>query len=174
MEPAESKHRGRIVVGTDGSPASSVAVRWAVEAASLVDARLDVVLVWSPAIDFGWLGASPGHGWLPEPATDRRSLVWTLLARVCAGHVPDFVRVVVLEGDPAQSLVAHAEGADLLVLGDRGTGGFLGLSVGSTASTCTRRATCPVLIVPADSCPDPRVAVVQESRSEAVPDVSVR
>ena len=150
METGTPQRRlGRIVVGTDGSAASAVAVRWALEAAFLVDAWLDVVLVWAPDIDFGWLGTPPAHGWLPDPATEGRALVQTVVDRVCEGWSAEAVRTFVIEGDPVQCLLAHATGADVLVLGDRGAGGFLGLQLGSVASACARHATCPVLIVPA-------------------------
>lgn len=141
--------RGRIVVGTDGSRASAGAVRWAFEAASLVDAWLDVVLVWAPDIDFGWLGAPPAHGWLADPATEGRALVQMVVDGACDGRPVEAVRTFVIEGDPVQCLLTHASGADILVLGDRGVGGFLGLQLGSVASACAREATCPVLIVPA-------------------------
>lgn len=140
MEPSSSRSRqGRLVVGTDGSPASAAAVRWAVEAAALVDAWLDVVLVWGPDIDFGWL---------TEPASRGHELVEALVDRVCDGHRPDTVRTFVMQGDPVQSLLAHAAGADVLVLGGGGAGGFLGLRLGSVTSACAICATCPVLIVP--------------------------
>lgn len=143
------RRRGRIVVGTDGSPASVDAVRWALEAASLVDAWLDVVLVWGVDVDFGWLGTPPTHGWLADPMTEGRALVQAVIDRVCAGQPAGAVRTFVIEGDPVQCLLAHAAGADILVVGDRGAGGFLGLQLGSVASACARHATCPVLIVPA-------------------------
>lgn len=155
--------RARIVVGTDGSPASAAAVRWAVEAASLVDAWVDVVLVWAPDIDFGWLGAPPARGWLADPATEGRALVQALVDRVCEGRPAEAVRTFVLEGDPVHCLLTHAGGADILVLGDRGAGGFLGLQLGSVASACARLATCPLLIVPTGRSVPQRPAAVSTS-----------
>jgi nucleotide-binding universal stress UspA family protein len=142
--------RGRIVVGTDGSRTSAAAVRWALDAAGQIGAWVDVVLVWSAVIDFGWLGNPPLHGWQADPAAQGHALVDGLVDAVSAGNRPAPVRTFVIEGDPAQCLLGHAEGADLLVLGDRGAGGFLGLRLGSVASACAAHATCPVLIVPAD------------------------
>lgn len=149
METGTPQRRGRIVVGTDGSPPSADAVRWALEAACLVDAWVDVVLVWAPDIDFGWLGAPPAHGWLADPVAQGYALVQAVVDRVCAGRPAEAVRTLVIEGDPVQCLLAHARGADILVLGDRGAGGFLGLQLGSVASACARHATCPLLVVPA-------------------------
>jgi nucleotide-binding universal stress UspA family protein len=148
-EQPQEPPRGRIVVGTDGSLASAAAVRWAVEAAEQTGAWLDVVLVWSAVIDFGWLGAAPLHGWLAQPASDGHALLDSLVAEVCGGPPPTSLRTFVIEGDPALCLLDHATGADALVLADRGAGGFLGLQLGSVASTCAAHATCPVLIVPA-------------------------
>ncbi|WP_019875250.1 universal stress protein [Sporichthya polymorpha] len=139
--------RGRIVVGTDGSHASVAAVRWALDAAQQTDSWLDVVLVRSPAIDFGWLGTPPIHGWAQESGLAGHLLLARLLDTVTE-PVPEIVRTFVIEGDPAECLIAHAHGADVLVLADRGTGGFLGLRLGSVASACSVGASCPVLIVP--------------------------
>jgi nucleotide-binding universal stress UspA family protein len=151
MKPAQppAPVPGRIVVGTDGSQASAAAVRWAVEAAELTGACVDVVLVWSAVIDFGWLGAPPLHGWTAQPSTEGHALVDALVAEVCGGSHPPAVRTFVIEGDPVWCLLEHAAGADVLVLADRGAGGFLGLRLGSVASACAAHATCPVLIVPA-------------------------
>lgn len=148
MEPRTQQRRGRIVVGTDGSPSSAGAVRWALEAAALVNAWVDVVLVWAPDIDLGWLGDPPVDGWTIDPAVDGHALVRAVVADVSGGTPAETVRTFVIEGDPVQSLLGHAIGADVLVLGDRGAGGFLGLQLGSVASACVRHASCPVLIVP--------------------------
>jgi nucleotide-binding universal stress UspA family protein len=55
---------------------------------------------------------------------------------------------VVLEGSAAEQLVERAKGASLLVLGNRGRGGFRGLLLGSVAHQCAAHAQCPVVIVP--------------------------
>lgn len=54
----------------------------------------------------------------------------------------------VLEGTPAQVLVEAAQGADLLVVGTRGHGGFTGLLLGSVSQQAAHHAPCPVVIVP--------------------------
>ena len=48
-------------------------------------------------------------------------------------------------GEPVQTLLDHARDAGLLVVGSRGSGGFPGLHVGSTALRLMGRSPCPVL-----------------------------
>jgi nucleotide-binding universal stress UspA family protein len=50
------------------------------------------------------------------------------------------------EGPAAQVLLDETQGADLLVVGSRGLGGFSGLLLGSVSQQCVHHATCPVLI----------------------------
>ena len=52
------------------------------------------------------------------------------------------------EGPAAKVLVEAAEGAEILVVGKRGHGGFLGLLIGSITNQVANHATCPVVIVP--------------------------
>lgn len=62
------------------------------------------------------------------------------------------VQAVLVWSDAAyyaeQLLAAAAEGAQLLVLGSRGRGGFAGLLLGSIGHQCVGRARCPVVVVP--------------------------
>ena len=48
---------------------------------------------------------------------------------------------------PWRALVTVSEGADLLVVGARGSGGFLGLRLGSVSEKCLQHATCPVAVI---------------------------
>jgi nucleotide-binding universal stress UspA family protein len=52
-----------------------------------------------------------------------------------------------VEGSPTAALVAASRGAEMLVLGSRGYGGFHGLLLGSVGQQCVQHAVCPVVIV---------------------------
>ena len=57
------------------------------------------------------------------------------------------VEPLVVYGHAADVLVRAAEGADLLVVGSRGHGGFAGMLLGSISQHCVQHAPCPVLIL---------------------------
>ena len=63
-----------------------------------------------------------------------------------AGLVSD---IVIGEGDPAACILkSAASGADLIVMGTHGRGGFERLVLGSVAEKVLRKANCPVMTVP--------------------------
>ena len=136
---------GRIVVGTDGSPAAAAAVRWAQREAVLWDAELVLAHVWE----------------YPYPVDVQRSVgtaelmerdAQELLANAATGtdaqiRVPDKLQVRLMRGAPAPALIDEAAGADLLVVGARGRGAIRSALLGSTSSYAIHHARCPVVIV---------------------------
>ena len=115
-----------IVVGVDMSAGSADALRWAVRQGELRE--------WSV------LAA--------HCTTDRDGGVAALASFVDATIGPDAaVAQTSIDGPPASSLVSLAAGAELLVLGARGLGGFKGLLVGSVGRQCLHHAPSSVAIV---------------------------
>jgi nucleotide-binding universal stress UspA family protein len=141
-----------IVVGVDGSGHSRGALGWAMREASLRQVPLEVVMVHPnpvrPATEIYW-GIRP----LPENSFDpelARSALQQFVGQVASeidGTVPD-VTVTVVRGDTAEELVNASHGADMVVLGSRGSGGFARLLMGSVSSQVSHHATCPVVIIP--------------------------
>jgi nucleotide-binding universal stress UspA family protein len=137
----------RIVVGVDGSDESQRALAFALEEAKLRGAELDVVHAWHyPPV--------AGSGFAP-PVDEA---VYKTVADAAQELVDDAVEVAraagveargaAVEGPPAETLVEVADGADILVVGSRGRGGFTGLLLGSVSQQCAHHARCTVAIVP--------------------------
>jgi nucleotide-binding universal stress UspA family protein len=139
---------GTIVVGVDGSEESKAALRWAIEEARLRDAAVRAVHAWSvyPALYPGTpIRASDWE----EVRADADKFVEDFVAEV-AGNPGDVeLAAVAVQGDgtAAHGLIEAAEGAELLVVGSRGLGGFTGLLLGSVSQQCVHHAPCPVVIV---------------------------
>jgi nucleotide-binding universal stress UspA family protein len=64
---------------------------------------------------------------------------------------PASVTVRAVVGLPADRLLDAARGADMIVLGSRGAGGFRKLLLGSVAQQVTQHAHVPVVVIPAES-----------------------
>ncbi|CAL9649217.1 universal stress protein [Streptomyces sp. enrichment culture] len=138
---------GLVVVGVDGSASSLTAVEAAAREARLRGAGLRVVhaYLW-PAMHVP-LGPSP----LGPPEGGMRNMVDQLVAEAverARGTAPDIdVSHVVVTGEPLTVLEAQSRAAELVVVGSRGMGGFVGLLVGSTAVHLAAHGRCPVLVV---------------------------
>lgn len=134
----------RIVVGVDGSAGSRQALAWAVEEARLRGATLDVVHAWHEPYVGGYpytlVSYDPG-----EWEASARELLRKVLAEVDTAGIT--VEKVVVHGLAARSLIEAAKGADLVVVGTRGLGGFSGLLLGSVSSHVVHHAPCPTVVV---------------------------
>jgi len=138
---------GLVVVGVDGSASGLAAVEAAAREARLRGAGLRVVhaFIW-PATHVPW-----GPSSLGPPEGGIRNMVERLLAeaveraRAVAPEVD--VSHAVVTGEPLTVLEAQSRSAELVVIGSRGMGGFVGLLVGSTAVHLAAHGQCPVLVV---------------------------
>lgn len=137
---------GRIVVGTDGSPGSVAALKWALEEARLRNAEVVLVHAYAdpPLAAYPTIVVPIVSPEELEAAAEKVAGE-ALEAAGGAGDVP--VSVVAEVGGPAGVLVAQAEGADMVVTGSRGRGGFRGLLLGSVSQQVAAHATCPTVIV---------------------------
>jgi nucleotide-binding universal stress UspA family protein len=150
MITTEREGAGRFVVGVDGSEESRAALRWSADEAVAHGARLEVVCAWE--LPFSGLASSYAAAPTGLPSaqeTSRRAedAVDRTVREVLGADGPvDLVRVVE-SGDPATVLLRRSEGADLLVVGSRGHGGFGRLLLGSVSEKCVRHATCSVMVI---------------------------
>ena len=139
-----------VVVGYDGSRGAEAALLVAVQEARARGARLRVVGVWHMPTPLISSTVSPTD--TARLGDDIRAALTEAVDRAveAARAEDDGVEVegVVIEGQPVTVLVDEAAGAELLVVGSRGLGGFRELLLGSVSHQCAQHASCPVLIVP--------------------------
>lgn len=139
----------RIVVGVDGSDTSRRALRWAAEEARAHDAELHVVHAWEVPTPGAAVGLAPRR--TAVKAGEQRDVAEDLLKEILTEELGDYpaekVRPSIGRGPAATILLEAARGADLLVVGSRGLGGFSGLLLGSVSSKVAHYAACPVVIV---------------------------
>lgn len=147
----------RVVVGIDGSGGGDDALAWAIDWAQRSTG--EVVAVF--AVGLLWNSRSgtpvPSHAHLDE-IRERFETEW--LAPLDRSGLP--ARKLLRDGPAASVLltVAAEEGADLVVVGKRGTGRFEAAMLGSSALQVAEHAACPVLTVPDGHAPERVTSVV--------------
>ena len=139
-----------IVVGVDHSEGAKAALRFAFEEAKLRQATLRVVHAWQYAF-IGATGLEGTYSALGGDIKELRDAAANDLEATLRESIPDTDTVEVerrvVEDRPAAALVDESRGADLLVVGSRGHGGFAGLLLGSVSQQVAHHAACPVVIV---------------------------
>lgn len=142
----------RIVVGTDGSSTATGAVTAAIALARALDAHLHIVCVYNAAHVSTAIAATAGvpssFAEVDQAARDHTNGV---LEHAAAKAKADGVEVTLhaCTGSPADTLttVADTEGADLIVVGNRGMKGVRRV-LGSVPNHVAHHASCAVMIVP--------------------------
>ena len=139
-----------IVIGIDNSEGAKAALRFALEEARLRKATLRAVHAWQ----FAYIGAPGIEGTRPHAGNEFEELrsaaeaaLDATLREVAAEAEGLEIERRVVQGAPASVLVEESRGADLLVVGSRGLGGFAQLLLGSVSQQCAHHAECPVVIV---------------------------
>jgi nucleotide-binding universal stress UspA family protein len=141
-----------IVVGTDGSAMATSAVRYAIDLARELGARLQIVSAYEPVSDQRLrnerIEVPKDLQWIINPHED----VLAMLDRARADaqlagveHVETFAR----QGDAADAIldVAEEQRSDLIVVGNRGMTGAKRFLLGSVPNKVSHHAPCSVLIV---------------------------
>ena len=140
MQPYGSGQTERIVLGVDGSPGSSAAIRWCARYAGALDAHVQAVHVDERT-----------HR-RPATGDERRGvedqvLEWIEPLRAAGVEAAP---LALEDLHPADALVGIAarHRTSLLVIGTRGLGGFTGLRVGGVAMKVLHRARTDLIMVP--------------------------
>jgi nucleotide-binding universal stress UspA family protein len=133
---------GRIVVGVDGSAVSAAAIRFAFQQAARRGVGITAVHAATP---------TRPHPSLRVPADIVDQIDRQLFAEAMENErVLDSgidVRTKLVHGHPAQALIDASAGAELVVVGSHGRGGFAGMLLGSVSQAVLQHAACPVAVV---------------------------
>jgi len=139
------EHEHRIVVGVDGSDPSKAALVWAIRQGRLTGATVEAVIAWELPVNYG----TPAP--LMPPRTDyeevAREVITFAIADVSSPDEQVTIKGKVVEGNAPRVLLDASAGADLLVVGSRGHGGFAEALLGSVGQHCVHHATCPVVVI---------------------------
>jgi nucleotide-binding universal stress UspA family protein len=134
----------RILIGVDGSDESAKAISWVTDVGPALGAMALAVQVEEPFLE--WTPADSPDNWRRDV---EREIVERTADLAAAGV--EVKAIAARDLQPADALVGVASGrhVDLLVIGTRGIGGFLGLRVGGVAIKVLHRAGVPLVLVPA-------------------------
>jgi nucleotide-binding universal stress UspA family protein len=132
-----------IVVGVDGSEASTRAAEWAADQAELTGGRLELVSAWEYPMSWGNVIPLP-HDFNPE--ADARAVIDPILADLRSSHPNLDIHLHVVEGHAAEVLIEASKHAALLVVSSRGHRSFSGVVLGSVSQNCVTHAECPVVV----------------------------
>ena len=138
----------RIVVGVDGSDCSEIALRWAADEAEYRAATLVVVTTWTalpPPIVYPYAGFHDGDPGDPREAAMRA--LGETVRRVLQDRPNLSVELLAIPGDAAKVLIEQSRGADLVVVGARGTGGVSDWLIGSVSHQVAQHSHCSVAVI---------------------------
>jgi nucleotide-binding universal stress UspA family protein len=137
-----TEQQRRIVVGIDGSPASLHALEWAVRQGSLTGAVVEAVTAWHFPAAYGGYPIVAESDWQANA-----QIIQDLAVKEALGEEATSLVRRVAQGHPVRVLLDAAAGADMLVVGSRGHGGFTGMLLGSVSEHVVAHAPCAVVVV---------------------------
>ena len=141
-----------IVVGTDGSDTATSAVRYAIDLARELGARLQIVSAYEPVSDQRLrnerIEVPKDLQWIINPHEDVLAMLDRARADAQLAGVEQ-VETFARQGDAADAIldVAEEQSSDLIVVGNRGMTGAKRFLLGSVPNKVSHHAPCSVLIV---------------------------
>lgn len=132
---------GHIVVGVDGSDISNRAVDYAFEEAQARGSKILAVHTWAdvqfPISEEHWI----------EIEKEESDLLESRLVEHRKNYPHVHVDTLISRERPAAALSNAAQGAQMLIVGSHGRGGFKGMLLGSTSRALLQDAPCPMMVV---------------------------
>lgn len=148
----EDTKYGPVVVGVDGSEVSQKATEYAFAEAQARGAELVAVHTWMDMqVQASLAGLSAAQQEWAEVEKEQANLLSERLAPLVEKYPEVEVRKIIARDRPVRALSESADGAQLLVVGSHGRGGFKGMLLGSTSRALLQASPCPMMVVRPDS-----------------------
>ncbi|HHU66718.1 universal stress protein [Corynebacterium sp.] len=148
----ESTKYGPVVIGVDGSDVSAKATEIAFAEADARGAELVAVHTWMDMqVQASLAGLSAAQQQWEEVEREQIDMLTERLQPMTDKYPNVEVRKVITRDRPVRALVESSEGAQLLVVGSHGRGGFKGMLLGSTSRALLQSAPCPMMVVRPES-----------------------
>ncbi|STD00662.1 universal stress protein [Corynebacterium renale] len=142
---------GPVVIGVDGSEVSQKATEYAFAEANARGAELVAVHTWMDMqVQASLAGLAAAQAQWEEVEQEQKALLDQRLAPLVEKYPNVEVKKVITRDRPVRALTDVAEGAQLLVVGSHGRGGFKGMLLGSTSRALLQAAPCPMMVVRPD------------------------
>jgi nucleotide-binding universal stress UspA family protein len=141
-----------ILVGTDGSDTATSAVRYAIDLARELGARLQIVSAYEPVaqrrLRHDRVELPEDLEWMTRAREDVLAMLETAASDAASAGV-SAVETFARQGDAADAIldVAEEQRADLIVVGNKGMTGAKRFLLGSVPNKVSHHAPCSVLIV---------------------------
>ncbi|KGN33289.1 universal stress protein [Knoellia sinensis KCTC 19936] len=142
---------GQIIVGVDGSEPNESAIALAFDWASSVGAPVVLVHAWALDVPVSFEAAQLSQAIVEEVEERQRVFLDETVLAWSAKYPEVDVRSVLSRDRTVPAMLAEAKGAQLLVVGSRGHGGFVGLLLGSVSQGLIHHERpCPLVVVHAE------------------------
>lgn len=148
----ENNKYGPIVVGVDGSDVSQKATEYAFAEAKVRNCELIAVHTWMDMqAQASLAGVNAAQAQWEAIENQQVEVLTERLAPLIEKYPDVAVGKVITRDRPVRALAEQAEGAQLLVVGSHGRGGFKGMLLGSTSRALLQAAPCPMMVVRPES-----------------------
>jgi len=144
----EDTKYGPVVVGVDGSEVSQRATEFAFAEADARGSELVAVHTWMDMqVQASLAGLSAAQQQWDEVERQQSDMLTERIAGLVEKYPHVTVKKVITRDRPVRALSEASEGAQLLVVGSHGRGGFRGMLLGSTSRALLQSAPCPMMVV---------------------------
>ena len=144
----EDTKYGPVVVGVDGSEVSQQATEYAFAEADARGSELIAVHTWMDMqVQASLAGLAAAQQQWDDVEREQTEMLIERIKPLIDKYPNVPVKKIITRDRPVRALAEASEGAQLLVVGSHGRGGFKGMLLGSTSRALLQSAPCPMMVV---------------------------